>query len=325
MLFPLKKKLSACINSWIDEIQKDEIPIAVGLIMFPFKGIEKLGEFITLWLIDHFKILLIGSGSIVSLRLIVVFVPAELFSAVISIIKWQHSLFGAIVGSLSLTLVLVCIASYAIAVNLLWTTTSTSLFTIVGQSLVSRKKLWLKSSASLIFAISVDFHRCLFMQFSRRISSASFCLRHDLRFYWPCVWRQSRRESFLWKNQEPRQQNSRTRSLKWIDRSRNDNDWKFPVHTDGPVDENQEPIDRYQTQNATEPSPRTSSAKVKNKGSRAGIGHVLQNTFLCLHSDNFMEPSLDCVLVFHSDHFLRPEGAVQGSRNLHLPRGSVEL
>jgi hypothetical protein len=136
MLFPFKKRLSACIDSWIDEIQKDEIPIAVGLIMCPFNGIEKMGEIITLWLINHFKFLFIGSGSIILLRLIVLFVPSELFSAVFSIIKWQHSLFGMIVGSLSLSLVLVCLVSYAVAVNLLWTTTSTNIFTIVGQSLV---------------------------------------------------------------------------------------------------------------------------------------------------------------------------------------------
>jgi hypothetical protein len=137
MLFPFKKKLSFAINSWIDDIERDEIPIAVGLIMCPFNGLEKLGEVITLWLINHFKVLFIGSGLIILLRLIVAFVPAELFSAVFSLIKWQHSLFGAIVGSLSLTLVVVCVVSYAIAVNLLWTSSSSNLFTVAGQSMVS--------------------------------------------------------------------------------------------------------------------------------------------------------------------------------------------
>ena len=137
MLFPFKKRLSACINSWIDKIEKEEIPIAVGLIMCPFNGLEKLGEFITVFLITHFKILFIGSGSILLLRLIVAFVPAELFSAVFNVIKWQHSLFGALVGSLSLTLLVFCVVSYAISVKLLWSDSSSSLFTVAGQSLVS--------------------------------------------------------------------------------------------------------------------------------------------------------------------------------------------
>jgi hypothetical protein len=137
MLFPFKKKLSSTLFVWIDEIEKEEIPVAVGLLMCPFNGLEKLGEVITLWLINHFKILLILSGSIISLRVIVALVPAELFSAVFNIIKWQHSLFGALVGSMSLTLLLVSVVSYAIAVKVLWTSSNSNFFAIAGQSMGS--------------------------------------------------------------------------------------------------------------------------------------------------------------------------------------------
>lgn len=132
VLFPAKKKIASTINDWIDRVDENG---ALGAFMFPFDGLDKLGKSITQWLMTHIKLLFIGLCSIVALQLIIYFVPSELFSFLLSTIVWFHTIFGGIVGSLNLKLVIVLIGTYTIAVAMLWKESSTNIFAICGQGL----------------------------------------------------------------------------------------------------------------------------------------------------------------------------------------------
>lgn len=134
VLFPAKKKLSVLINAWISRIDKDEVPIFVGIATIPINVLDCTGEIITLWLMNHIKILLIGLGSIISLQLTIYFVPAELFTTIVNITMYFHQVFGRIVGLLPPSLMIVLVISYIISVVIMWKSETAQLFNIVGQS-----------------------------------------------------------------------------------------------------------------------------------------------------------------------------------------------
>ena len=133
VLFPAKKKLSTSINSFITHIETNETPIAIGILLFPVNGLVKLGEIISRWLIDHMKFLFMGSCAIISLNLIIRYVPTELYSGIIKILMWHHELLGKVVGSLNLTLVFLMLVSYVLAVVILWNSSSSNVFIMLGQ------------------------------------------------------------------------------------------------------------------------------------------------------------------------------------------------
>lgn len=135
VLFPAKKKMSNTINSWITQIEQNETPIALGVLLFPVDGLFKVGEIISRWIIDHIKFLFIGSLSIILLNLIIRFVPTELYRIIINVLMWHHELLGKIVGSLNSTLVFLMLVSYVLAVIVLWNSSSSKIFTILGQFL----------------------------------------------------------------------------------------------------------------------------------------------------------------------------------------------
>lgn len=135
VLFPAKKKLSYAINSWILAIETHETPIALGIVMFPFDRILKVGEFFTRWLIKHFKVLFIGFGSIVLAQLAFHYVPSELLNILANIALWNHALFESAVGTLNTTLFISILVAYAVAVALLYNSSSSLAFTLLGQAL----------------------------------------------------------------------------------------------------------------------------------------------------------------------------------------------
>lgn len=136
VLFPAKKRISNGINSWIDGLEQEETPIIVGVVMLPVKGLLNSGEYMTHKLITHIKIILIGVATLILLRVIVYIAPAELCNMILKLIVWNHTFIGKIVGSLSLTLVLVIIASYGIGIFMLWRGgSSATIFTLLGQGL----------------------------------------------------------------------------------------------------------------------------------------------------------------------------------------------
>lgn len=133
VLFPAKKKLSTSINSWISRIETNETPIAIGVLLFPVNGLVKLGEIISRWLIDHVKFLLVGSSAVISLNLIIRYVPTELYSGIARVLMWHHELLGKVVGALNFTLLFLMLFSYVLAVVVLWNTSSSNAFTMLGQ------------------------------------------------------------------------------------------------------------------------------------------------------------------------------------------------
>lgn len=133
VLFPAKKKLSNAINNWIDQIESEDVHIMWGVVVSPFNGLEKLGEFITRWLITHMKILFILLCCIISLRMIIYFVPSELFSSILSVIVWLQMVFEKIVWSLNSKLLLTLIVAYSATVIAFWSASSSHVFTFIGQ------------------------------------------------------------------------------------------------------------------------------------------------------------------------------------------------
>lgn len=134
VLFPAKKKLSAAINAWINKIEEKEIPIIIGIATFPLTALEKLGEIITLWLVIHSKIILVGLGSIISLQILMYIVPAKFISAFFALVMYFHELFGRIVGLLPPSMVIILVISYAISVYIMWKNESSNIFAMLGQS-----------------------------------------------------------------------------------------------------------------------------------------------------------------------------------------------
>lgn len=134
VLFPAKKKLSVIINAWITRIESDGVPIVVGISAIPVNILDFTGELITLWLLNHMKLLLIGFGSIISLQLMIYFVPAELFASFIDITMYFHQLFGNIVGSLPPSMVIILVTAYIITVVIMWQNETAKTFAIIGQS-----------------------------------------------------------------------------------------------------------------------------------------------------------------------------------------------
>ncbi|XP_070494875.1 transmembrane protein 245 isoform X3 [Chironomus tepperi] len=133
VLFPAKKKLSNSINRWIDKIEKNDVPVIIGIASIPFNALEKLGEVIILFIFTHIKIILGGTGSIILLKILHSILPKKLLSYVVDIVLWQHSLFEYIVSTFNTLLLLLIIISFVISLYLLWNSTTSSFFTIAGQ------------------------------------------------------------------------------------------------------------------------------------------------------------------------------------------------
>lgn len=105
VLFPAKKRIAEALNRWIERIEKDEKYLVLGVLGAPVQGIDSLGEFLTEWLLGHLKIIGIGFGSLISLRLVVWVAPTEVFLSLWNFIVWKHSLFRALLSSLTLQMV----------------------------------------------------------------------------------------------------------------------------------------------------------------------------------------------------------------------------
>lgn len=134
VLFPAKKKLSVIINRWISRIDEDDVPIVVGVMTIPVNIMDRTGEIITLWLMNHIKILMIGIGSLISLQLTLYCVPAELFTSLINVTMYFHLLFGRIVGLLPPSMVITLVICYVVIVAILWQQNTDRSFAIAGQT-----------------------------------------------------------------------------------------------------------------------------------------------------------------------------------------------
>lgn len=133
VLFPMKKKLAQCINMWIDKVEREETPIIIGVVLLPFSGLEKLGEFIIRFTLTHIKVILAGLSSLVALRILIHFLPKEFFTGILTVLLWFHSIFGKIASSLSLSMLAVLVISYLITIKLMWSTKTSNIFVILSQ------------------------------------------------------------------------------------------------------------------------------------------------------------------------------------------------
>lgn len=135
VLFPAKKKLAKAINLFIEELETTDTPIALGVVVFPFNGMMKVGEFITMFLITHIKVIAFGLCAMLSLRISVHYVPSELIGTVLNIAMWFHNFCAAFIGALNLKIILMLVAVHATAVLALWTPALAKIFTFCGQVL----------------------------------------------------------------------------------------------------------------------------------------------------------------------------------------------
>ncbi|XP_053691930.1 transmembrane protein 245 [Sabethes cyaneus] len=135
VLFPAKKRLAEGLNHWIEQIEKDERYLVLGILGAPVQGVNSFGEFLTEWLIGHFRIIGIGCGVLVSLRLILWFAPTEIFFLLWNFLVWNHSLFKDILSSLTLQMLLFIIILYIVSVCMLWKVEFSTPFLIIGQML----------------------------------------------------------------------------------------------------------------------------------------------------------------------------------------------
>lgn len=133
VLFPAKKKLAECINKWIDKIERNDTPVLVGIVKIPFNALEWLGELIILFILTHIKIIMYGSLSLITLRILLYFLPKHFFHHVIELIQWQHALFEKVIGSFNTTIVIGIIIAYMLTVYLMWNSSNSSIFTVSGQ------------------------------------------------------------------------------------------------------------------------------------------------------------------------------------------------
>ncbi|XP_055616155.1 transmembrane protein 245 isoform X2 [Toxorhynchites rutilus septentrionalis] len=135
VLFPAKKRLAEALNRWIERIEKDERHLLIGIVGAPVHGADSLGEFLTEWLMGHLKMIGIGCGSLISLRLVVWLAPTEVFLTVWHFIVWKHSLFRSLLSSLTLQMLVIIIVLYVLSVYILWTPSLSGPFLIIGQFL----------------------------------------------------------------------------------------------------------------------------------------------------------------------------------------------
>ncbi|XP_058467349.1 transmembrane protein 245 [Malaya genurostris] len=135
VLFPAKKRLAEALNQWIERIEKDERYLLVGILGAPIQGINSLGEFLTGWLMSHFKIIGIGCGSLISLRVVLWLAPTEVFITIWNFIVWNHSLFRTVLSSLTLHMLAIIILLYVASVYMLWKPEVSTPFLIAGQML----------------------------------------------------------------------------------------------------------------------------------------------------------------------------------------------
>lgn len=105
LLYPLKRKLATALNEWLDSVDSEEKHLLVGIATAPFNGLIALGKYISVWLLSHLKILLSGTGILISLRLLITFAPKELIFTLWNMILWNHKIFSALLSCLNATLV----------------------------------------------------------------------------------------------------------------------------------------------------------------------------------------------------------------------------
>lgn len=134
VLFPAKCKLSNSIHSWIDNVAKNEMPVALAIVGIPVNFVVDVGEKLTGWLIEHSKMLIIGIMTIIGLRLVVYFVPASFFSTILGICLKLYTISDRIVDSMSLSLILLVVTGYGVLLFMLWSESTSSAFTIAGQA-----------------------------------------------------------------------------------------------------------------------------------------------------------------------------------------------
>ncbi|XP_055589999.1 transmembrane protein 245 isoform X2 [Uranotaenia lowii] len=135
VLFPAKKRLAEALNGWIERIEKDDRYLVMGVLGAPLHGIDSLGHFLTEWLKGHLRIIGIGFGALILLRLIVWIAPAEMFLGFWNFIVWNHSLFKTLLSSLSLQMLAIIVVLYVVSVYILWKPELSAPFLVFGQML----------------------------------------------------------------------------------------------------------------------------------------------------------------------------------------------
>ncbi|XP_065088791.1 transmembrane protein 245 isoform X2 [Ochlerotatus camptorhynchus] len=135
VLFPAKKHLAEALNRWIERIEKDEKYLVLGVLGAPVHGVDSLGEYLTEWLLGHLKIIGIGFGGLILLRLLMWVAPTEVFLTIWNFIMWKHSLFRALLSSLTLQMLVIIIVLYVVSVYMLWKPELSTPFLIIGQML----------------------------------------------------------------------------------------------------------------------------------------------------------------------------------------------
>lgn len=116
-------------------METQEIPILAGIILAPLNKLELWGEQITGWLIRNAKIITASISCIIALRLTLYFAPKESFQAIWNVVVWNHQAFGAILGSLSISYVVLLLIGYISVICFLWKPASSNLFMIIGQGI----------------------------------------------------------------------------------------------------------------------------------------------------------------------------------------------
>lgn len=108
------------MHSWLDRMENEQRPFLVALVIIPIETLDRYGMNLLEWVISHLKIIVIGSISLLGIKLLVSFVPSQWFIALLTLVSYSHQAFGLLTGSLTGSLVLVLIIGYALSVVLIW-------------------------------------------------------------------------------------------------------------------------------------------------------------------------------------------------------------
>jgi ABC-type multidrug transport system fused ATPase/permease subunit len=132
VLFPAKKRIAEAMREWLQKLEDTETNVVYGIVAIPFNTMDYVGRHIIFFIVTHIKIILILSSSLITLRLLVNYLPKNFLSLIWRFLELQHSLIGK-VGTLSILMIVLLIVVYAIIVHIMWDDSTKSTFTICGQ------------------------------------------------------------------------------------------------------------------------------------------------------------------------------------------------
>lgn len=108
VLFPFKCRLAFGLKAWFARLEQDDTHLLVGVALAPLEALQAFGEYLVAVFSRHVQQFVGGAAALLLLGLFVSYAPQGMACMVWQQIRWAHTLFTTVLGSIDYKIVSVC-------------------------------------------------------------------------------------------------------------------------------------------------------------------------------------------------------------------------